>query len=121
MINLGIQFGVVGIVSYVVDSHRCEAVEAYAVMSFIKNVFAFGMSFYVNDWIATQGVRDAFFVIGGVTIGVSAATIPMYIFGKQARSFAFRYGFMSKASAWIKPYLEKVQSLERLIVYNNIF
>ncbi|KAK2672793.1 Major facilitator superfamily [Fusarium oxysporum f. sp. vasinfectum] len=94
MINLGIQFGIVGVVSYVVDSHRHEAVEAYAMMSFTKNVFAFGMSFYMNDWVATQGVRDAFFVIGGITIAISLATIPMYIYGMRARSFAFRHGFL---------------------------
>ncbi|KAH7200532.1 major facilitator superfamily domain-containing protein [Fusarium oxysporum] len=94
MINLGIQFGIVGVVSYVVDSHRLEAVEAYAMMSFTKNVFAFGLSFYMNDWVATQGVRDAFFVIGGITIAISLATIPMYIYGKRARSFAFRHGFL---------------------------
>ncbi|EXL90770.1 hypothetical protein FOIG_15978 [Fusarium odoratissimum NRRL 54006] len=94
MINLGVQFGIVGVVSYVVDSHRREAVEAYAMMSFTKNVFSFGMSFYMNDWVATQGVRDAFFVIGGIIIAISLATIPMYIYGKRARSFAFRHGFL---------------------------
>ncbi|KAF5562333.1 transporter HOL1 [Fusarium napiforme] len=94
MINLGIQFGIVGLVSYVVDSHRREAVEAYAMMSFTKNVFAFGMSFYMNDWIEYQGVRDAFFVIGGITMALSLATIPMYIYGKRARSLAFRHGFL---------------------------
>ncbi|SCV34322.1 related to transporter protein HOL1 [Fusarium fujikuroi] len=94
MINLGVQFGIVGLVSYVVDSHRREAVEAYAMMSFTKNVFAFGMSFYMNDWIEYQGVRDAFFVIGGITMALSMATIPMYIYGKRARSFAFRHGFL---------------------------
>ncbi|GKU06857.1 unnamed protein product [Fusarium langsethiae] len=68
LINLGIQLGIVGVVSYVVDSHRHEAVESYAMMSFAKNIFGFGMTFYMNDWIAAQGVRDAFFVIGGITI-----------------------------------------------------
>ncbi|WXC64496.1 hypothetical protein SNK03_010306 [Fusarium graminearum] len=95
LINIGIQLGIVGVVSYVVDSHRHEAVESYAMMSFAKNIFGFGMTFYMNDWIALQGVRDAFFVIGGITIGVSMATIPMYIFGKRARSFAFRNGFLA--------------------------
>ncbi|EKJ73008.1 hypothetical protein NXS19_014233 [Fusarium pseudograminearum] len=95
LINVGIQLGIVGVVSYVVDSHRHEAVESYAIMSFAKNIFGFGMTFYMNDWIALQGVRDAFFVIGGITIGVSMATIPMYIFGKRARSFAFRNGFLA--------------------------
>ncbi|KAF5584212.1 transporter HOL1 [Fusarium subglutinans] len=94
MIALGTQFGIVGVVSYVVDSHRREAVEAYAMMSFAKNVFAFGMSFYMNDWVAIQGVRNAFFVIGGITIAITMATIPMYIYGKRARSFAYRHGFL---------------------------
>ncbi|EEU35526.1 uncharacterized protein NECHADRAFT_55517 [Fusarium vanettenii 77-13-4] len=95
MINLGIQFGIVGLVSYVIDSHRHEAVEAYAMMSFAKNIFAFGITFYVNNWIAVQGVRDTFFVIGGITIAISMATVPMYIYGKKARSFAFRHGFLA--------------------------
>jgi hypothetical protein len=63
-------------------------------MSFTKNVFAFGMSFYMNDWIEYQGVRNAFFVIGGITIALTMATIPMYIYGKRARSLAFRHGFL---------------------------
>ncbi|KAH6980186.1 major facilitator superfamily domain-containing protein [Fusarium venenatum] len=95
LINLGIQLGVVGVVSYVVDSHRHEAVESFAMMSFAKNIFGFGMTFYMNDWIALQGVRDAFFVVGGITIAVSMATVPMYIFGKRARSFAFRNGVLA--------------------------
>jgi hypothetical protein len=98
MINLGVQFGIVGVVSYVVDSHRKEAVEAYAMMSFAKNVFAFALTFYVNDWIALQGVRETFYVVGGITIAVSSTTIPMYIYGKRARSFAHRHGLMADVS-----------------------
>jgi len=94
MINLGVQFGIVGVVSYVIDSHRNEAVEAYAMMSFCKNVFAFAMTFYVNNWIAAQGVKETFYVVGGITIAVSSMTIPMYIYGKRARSFAHRHGLM---------------------------
>ncbi|KAF4334058.1 transporter HOL1 [Fusarium beomiforme] len=94
MINLGIQFGIVGVVSYVVDSHRHEAVEAYAAMSFTRNMFTFGMTFYMNNWLIIQGVRDTFFVVGGITTAVLLATIPMYIYGKRARSFAFRHGLL---------------------------
>jgi hypothetical protein len=98
MINLGVQFGIVGVVSYVVDSHRHEAVESYAMMSFAKNCFAFAMTFYINNWISTQGVRQTFYVVGGLTIAVSSSTIPMYIYGKRARSFAHRHGLMVEAS-----------------------
>ena len=96
MINLGVQLGTTGVVAYVTDCHRNHASEAFAVMNFIKNLFAFGLTFYANDWIALQGVRDCFFVIGGVTIGCVLTTIPMYLWGKRARSFVFRHRLITR-------------------------
>jgi len=90
LINLGVQLGTSAVVTYVTDCHREQASEAFAVMNFVKNMFAFGLTFYCNDWIAVQGVRNCFFVIGGITIAVTLLTIPMYIFGKKARSFNYR-------------------------------
>ncbi|KAF1836125.1 MFS general substrate transporter [Decorospora gaudefroyi] len=94
LINLGVQLGTTAVVTYVSDSHREEAAEAFAIMNFIKNIFAFGLTFYANDWLAAQGVRDAFFVIGGTTVAVTLTTIPMYIFGKKARSWVKRVGVL---------------------------
>ncbi|CAA9956578.1 mfs transporter [Pyrenophora teres f. maculata] len=94
LINLGVQLGTTAVVTYVSDCHREQSAEAFAIMNFIKNMFAFGLTFYANDWIAVQGVRDAFFVIGGTTIAVTLATIPMYIYGKRARSWVKRYNIL---------------------------
>ena len=77
LINLGVQLGTTSVVTYIVDCHREQAGEAFAVMNFIKNFFAFGLTFYLNGWVASQGVRNVFFVIGGITIGVTLLTIPM--------------------------------------------
>lgn len=77
LINLGVQLGTTGAVAYVVDCHREKAGEAFATMNFIKNLFAFGLSFYLNGWIADQGVRNCFFTIGGITVGVTLFTVPM--------------------------------------------
>ncbi|KAK5084920.1 hypothetical protein LTR70_006391 [Exophiala xenobiotica] len=96
MINLGVQLGTSAVVTYVCDSHREQSAEAFAIMNFIKNMFAFGLTFYVNDWIVQQGVRDCFFAIGGITIGCFLTTIPMYIFGKRARSWVFRYKVLDR-------------------------
>lgn len=96
LLNFGIQLGTTSVVTYVSDSHREQAAEAFGIMNFIKNMFAFGLTFYVNDWIAIQGVRNCFFVIGGITIGVTLTTIPMYIWGKQARSWVFRYRVLDR-------------------------
>jgi hypothetical protein len=60
-----------------VDCHREQAGEAFATMNFVKNMFAFGMTFYINNWIAVQGIRDCFFTIGGITIACTVVTIPM--------------------------------------------
>jgi len=97
LINFGVQLGTTGVVAYVVDCHRDKAGEAFATMNFVKNCFAFGLTFYINDWIAVQGVRNAFFVIGGLTVAASLCTIPMYIYGKRARSWTHRHNIAGKA------------------------
>ncbi|KAH9862799.1 hypothetical protein J1614_010892, partial [Plenodomus biglobosus] len=94
LINLGVQLGTTAVVTYVSDSHREQAAEAFAIMNFIKNIFAFGLTLYVNDWIAVQGVRNAFFVIGGITTAATLTTVPMYIWGKRARSWVKRTGVL---------------------------
>jgi hypothetical protein len=97
-INFGIQLGTTGIVSYIVDCHRDKAGEAFATMNFVKNMFAFGLTNYLNNWVATQGVRNVFFTIGGLTIAVSLFTIPMYIYGKRARSWTHRHNIAGQSS-----------------------
>ena len=77
LINLGIQLGTSAVVTYVGDCHRDQAGEAFAAMNFIKNMFAFGLTFYLNSWVAGQGLRNVFFVIGGITIGVTLLTVPL--------------------------------------------
>jgi ABC-type multidrug transport system fused ATPase/permease subunit len=96
LINLGVQLGTTSVVTYVSDCHREQSAEAFAIMNFIKNMFAFGLTFYANDWLATQGVRDAFYVIGGTTVAVTLTTIPMYIYGKKARSWVHRSGILNR-------------------------
>ncbi|ROW06986.1 hypothetical protein VMCG_04064 [Cytospora schulzeri] len=100
LINLGVQLGTTGVVTYIVDCHREQAAEAFAIVNFVKNLFAFGLTFYSNNWIAYQGVRDCFFVIGGITAGVALCTVPMYILGKRARSWTHRHGIITKIVEW---------------------
>lgn len=96
MINLGCQLGATGVTAYVVDSHRQHSAEAFASMNFLKNLFAFALSFFANDWIANQGVRSAFFTVGGITLAATLTTIPMYIYGKRARSFVWRHNLLDR-------------------------
>lgn len=45
LINFGVQLGTTSVVTYVTDSHHEQAAEAFAIMNFIKNMFAFGLTF----------------------------------------------------------------------------
>lgn len=100
LVNLGVQLGTTGLVTYVVDCHREQAAEAFAIMNLVKNFFAFGLTFYANDWIAVQGVRSCFFVLGGITVAVALTTVPMYMLGKRARSWCYRRGVISRIVEW---------------------
>jgi hypothetical protein len=77
LINLGAQLGTTCIITYLVDCHREQAGEALGVINFFKNFFVFGLTFYFNTWIADDGVRNVFFTLAGITIGVTLLTIPM--------------------------------------------
>ena len=90
LINIGVVLGATGMIAYVVDCHRGLSSEAFALMNCVKNLFAGGITFFINDWIESQGVRNTFFVVGGITLGTSLTSIPMYIYGKRMRSWVKR-------------------------------
>jgi hypothetical protein len=60
-------------------------------------MFAFGLVNYINNWLVEQGTRNVFFIIGGITAACTFSTIPMYIYGKRARSWVYRKGITGRA------------------------
>jgi hypothetical protein len=76
-INFGIVLTITVAIAYTVDCHREQAAEAVSVMVFLKNMFAFGSTFYINDWIAGSGVRVVFFTLGAITGFITLTAIPM--------------------------------------------
>ncbi|KIJ62925.1 hypothetical protein HYDPIDRAFT_176332 [Hydnomerulius pinastri MD-312] len=94
LLNFGQAVGSIAVVSYVVDSHGPYAAEAFATINCIKNLFAFGVTYYVVPWLGAQGVLRTFCTIGGINIWVCLMTVPMYIYGKRARSWVHRTPWM---------------------------
>ncbi|KAH8109264.1 MFS general substrate transporter, partial [Phellopilus nigrolimitatus] len=94
LINFGQAVASIAVVSYVVDAHSNYAPEAFATINAIKNLFAFGVTYFVTDWILSQGVLKTFCTIGGINAWVCLMTIPMYIYGKRARSWVHRTPWM---------------------------
>ncbi|KAH8116746.1 MFS general substrate transporter, partial [Phellopilus nigrolimitatus] len=96
IINFGQAVGTIGVVTYVVDSHSHYAPEAFAAMNIIRGFFTFGVTYIITDWIQSQGVLRTFSTIGGINMGICLITIPMYIYGKRARSWVHRTSWMPK-------------------------
>ncbi|KAH8116719.1 MFS general substrate transporter [Phellopilus nigrolimitatus] len=94
LINFGQAVGGIAVVTYIVDSHSRFAPEAFASMGIFRSFFTFGITYVITDWISSQGVLRTFCTIGGINIGVCLMTIPMYIYGKRARSWVYRTSWM---------------------------
>ena len=76
-INFGVVLTITVAIAYTVDCHREHAAEAVSVMVMIKNMFSFGTTYYINDWIASSGVRHVFFTLGGITVAITLSGIPV--------------------------------------------
>ncbi|EJD46874.1 MFS general substrate transporter [Auricularia subglabra TFB-10046 SS5] len=90
LINFGQAVAGIAVVAYVVDAHPNYAPETFAVINALKNCFIFGITYVAIPWIENQGVLKCFSTIGGLVIAVCLTTIPMYIYGKRARSWVHR-------------------------------
>ncbi|KAK5064780.1 hypothetical protein LTR84_000614 [Exophiala bonariae] len=88
ILNFAIGVGCTGIVAYSNDVCTNKPGEVFGIAMLIKSSFAFGLTFMLNDYLTNHGPRVFFATWGGLTVGVSLLTIPMYIFGKCIRAWA---------------------------------
>jgi hypothetical protein len=66
--------------------------QAFAALN-LRNVYSFGMNYFISSWISSMGPLQVFSTIGGLHIFIMLLTIPMWIFGKRARSLTARVPF----------------------------
>ncbi|KAF2808831.1 MFS transporter-like protein [Mytilinidion resinicola] len=90
LLNFAVGVGCTGIVAYSNDACQHRAGEAFGIAMLVKSAFAFGLTFMLNDYLATHGALVFFFTWGGLTVGVTATTLPLYVYGKQIRAWAER-------------------------------
>jgi hypothetical protein len=88
--GMGGVFLAIPVYTYVVDSHRALAPEAFVtVMSrnshltarstFSRIRLTFAFTFFVNDWMASAGVKQVFVVIGGINLIVCSPALILCI------------------------------------------
>lgn len=91
LLTFGVVMSCTATYSYLLDSHRAISVEMMVSVLLLKNCWAFGSTFFLNNWLTARGPRDMFFVIGGVQAAVCLASVPMYVFGKILRCAIGRF------------------------------
>ncbi|KAF8963907.1 MFS general substrate transporter [Flammula alnicola] len=78
-------------VTYLLDTHRENALHILAMSNFAKNMVLYGFTFFANGMIARKGVRVSLLILAACQAACWLASIPMYIFGKRVRSFIARH------------------------------
>ncbi|CZR58281.1 related to transporter protein HOL1 [Phialocephala subalpina] len=91
----GVGFMSIAVYGYLTDCHRDKAPEAFAAIN-LRNIYSFGMNYFISDWISKQGPREVFSIIGGIHVFICLMAIPMYIFGKRCRSWTSRVELFQK-------------------------
>ncbi|RPA91821.1 MFS general substrate transporter [Choiromyces venosus 120613-1] len=82
--------------SYILDAHRDIAVEMMVSVLLLKNFFAFGCTYFLVDWVATDGPARVFDILGAIQTAACVLSIPMYILGKAQRDLMARHNLLKK-------------------------
>ena len=93
--NMALSFAGVCVFGYILDSYPNLAEEAFVAVN-ARNLLTFGLTYFVNDWLAKQGPLDVFCILGACFLGVCALTIPLWVFGKRIRGAIARNDFLNR-------------------------
>lgn len=61
-----------------------------------RQLLTFGLTYFVNDWMAKDGVLKVFNTLGAAFLAVCALTVPLWIFGKRIRSYIARQDWLNR-------------------------
>ena len=97
IISFGCSLGSTTSITFAVDSYRQYAGEALVTLNFSKNVLhGLIWSLFFPEWLAKDGPKKVFLVIGGLQIAACLLSIPVYIYGKRARMWTVRRAAMDR-------------------------
>ncbi|KAH9907002.1 MFS general substrate transporter [Xylariomycetidae sp. FL2044] len=87
--NMSLAFSNACVFGYVIDAHKELSEEAFVAIN-ARNLLTFGLTYFVNDWLAKDGVLAIFNVLGSIFIAVNLLTIPLWVYGKRIRGYIAR-------------------------------
>ncbi|PIL31134.1 MFS general substrate transporter [Ganoderma sinense ZZ0214-1] len=76
---------------YLIDVHGSNSLHIISLMDFAKNVLIYGSAFFANGIVLSAGVKLSLLVYGACQAVCWLTCVPMYVYGKRARSFIARH------------------------------
>lgn len=93
--NMCLAFLSTCVFGYVLDSYPNLAEEAFVAIN-SRNLLTFGLTYFVNDWIAKDGPLQVFEILGSCFLGVALLTVPLWVWGKRARGWIAEREFLNR-------------------------
>ena len=87
-------------ITYLIDTHGGNALHVFALINFIKNMFLYGCTFFVNGIILQKGVKVSLLILAACQALCWLSSIPMYMYGKRVRAFVSRRFIFSLFICW---------------------
>ncbi|KAI1639900.1 MFS transporter-like protein [Biscogniauxia mediterranea] len=94
--SIAVPFASQASISYVIDCHTKDANQAFVTINFVKAVMSFVASSIGNGLLTRFGPKGLFVGIALLNLGISALTIPSYLYGKRLRSWVARSDWAKK-------------------------
>ena len=77
--------------NYVLDCHRSQSVEVSVSLITLRDSFWFGSNYALPRWLGETDVSTGFDIIGGLQLGITLASIAVYVYGKILRAMVSKH------------------------------
>ncbi|EHY57040.1 hypothetical protein HRR83_002538 [Exophiala dermatitidis] len=93
--NMSLAFASTCVFGYVIDSYPKLNEEAFVAIN-ARNLLTFGLTYFVNNWLAQDGALKVFCILGALFLFVCFLTFPLWVFGKKIRSWTGRNEWLQR-------------------------
>ncbi len=80
---------------YILDAHNELSEEAFVAIN-ARNFLTFGLTYFVNSWLAEAHALKVFVVLGSIYVAVLLTTVLLWVYGKRARLAISQNAFLQK-------------------------
>ncbi|KAI0714550.1 MFS general substrate transporter [Earliella scabrosa] len=91
MLNFSMVVSGSAAVTYLLDTHRANALHILALSNFGKNMVLYASTFFANGMVLSRGVKVSLLILGACQAFCWLASVPMYVFGKRVRAYIARH------------------------------